>query len=734
METTDRSNGRRPTNCFGFRFGNFEIDAGNRLLLRHGQVVPLTAKVFDLLLVFAQNPGRLLEKDEIIETLWCGTIVEEGSIARSVSTLRKAIGDTGKDHHFIATVQGHGYRFIADVFPLYAENGDALSTPRAALNTGSAPTTGSSGGLPQTFLQPFRRPVMATLGLLCMATLTVVSFRLTAAIPRQVDRFSFERMRQTRLTQEEASFRAGQISPDGRYLIFLRNGRSENTLWVRQLATNTDLELLRLSPGSQIWAEAFAPDNTFVYFVLKEPDADHGDLYRVPLLGGRSTLIGEYVDGGITVSPDSTRIAYVRNDRRNGIASLLTSDANGSNEQILSWVRMDSAFGSVTWAPDGLSLVYSSIRHENDQAYFYLAEVPADGGEERRIGEISTTPILQAAWLPDKSGLIVNAIDEKSRLPQLYAVSYPDGKSRRLTNNQSSFRGFSMTRDGETMILPTIVSNRQIWTDDGGENLAEIVGGKERHFDSIVWANNEYLVYDEDSNSTFDKFNLYRARRDGTDVQQLTFGPDNNRQPAVSPDGSVVAFVSRRSGKDELWRMNINGGGMVQLTEGEGSVLRPAFSPDGQTIYFSAYSSGKVHLWQISVNGGAPSPLISDDVIDWALSPTGETIAFSRFDEDAKRHRTHLRSLRDQGIPDVVLDLEPETWIAWSNDGTSLYYDTKLDSAQNVWNLALDGSQPKPVTSFADEQVYRFAWSPNGKNLACIRHQTTFDAALLHFE
>jgi len=87
----------------------------NRLLLRDGVPVPLTAKVFDILLLFAANPGRLLDKDELIEKIWHSEFVEEGNLARNISSLRKALGDTGREHKYILTVQGHGYRFVADV-------------------------------------------------------------------------------------------------------------------------------------------------------------------------------------------------------------------------------------------------------------------------------------------------------------------------------------------------------------------------------------------------------------------------------------------------------------------------------------------------------------------------------------------------------------------------------------------------------------------------------------------
>ena len=134
METTNGNKNRASTNGYRYAFDDFEIDPANRTCLRGGEVVPLTGKVFDVLLVFAENPGRLLEKDELIEKVWHDDFVEEGNLARNVSTLRKALGDVGKENKYIITVQGHGYRFVADV---------------AELKNGSYPAVVEETGLPR---------------------------------------------------------------------------------------------------------------------------------------------------------------------------------------------------------------------------------------------------------------------------------------------------------------------------------------------------------------------------------------------------------------------------------------------------------------------------------------------------------------------------------------------------------------------------------------------------------
>ena len=103
------------TNAHHYRFDTVEVDPANRLLSHNGQDVHLTGRVFDILLIFVENPGRLLEKSELMEKVWHGDFVEEGNLTRNISTLRKALGDTARQHKYITTVQGHGYRFVADV-------------------------------------------------------------------------------------------------------------------------------------------------------------------------------------------------------------------------------------------------------------------------------------------------------------------------------------------------------------------------------------------------------------------------------------------------------------------------------------------------------------------------------------------------------------------------------------------------------------------------------------------
>jgi DNA-binding winged helix-turn-helix (wHTH) protein/TolB-like protein len=104
---------KSPRHCY--EFGHFRLDPSERQLLRAGQVMPLTPKVFDTLLLFVENGNLLLTKDEMITRLWPDSFVEEGNLAQNVSMLRRALGDQPDGKPYIETVPKRGYRFIAEV-------------------------------------------------------------------------------------------------------------------------------------------------------------------------------------------------------------------------------------------------------------------------------------------------------------------------------------------------------------------------------------------------------------------------------------------------------------------------------------------------------------------------------------------------------------------------------------------------------------------------------------------
>src|SRR5262245_30945745 len=105
-----------------FEFGPFRVDPVERVLLREGQAVSLTPKVFDLLLLLLESRGHVVEKERLMREIWPGTFVEEGNLTQNISVLRKILGE----HQYIQTVPRRGYRFVGHVAEVFEEVDEVL--------------------------------------------------------------------------------------------------------------------------------------------------------------------------------------------------------------------------------------------------------------------------------------------------------------------------------------------------------------------------------------------------------------------------------------------------------------------------------------------------------------------------------------------------------------------------------------------------------------------------------
>src|SRR6478672_13778490 len=138
-----------------YAFGRFRLKTAERVLLREGEPVPLTPKVFDILITLVENRGQIVEKDDLMKRVWPSTFVEEGNLTQNVSLLRKALGENAGGGQFIETVPRRGYRFVAPVIETWGNetlhvqdevrsasgNGHAQAIPEALIAKSSSEVT-----------------------------------------------------------------------------------------------------------------------------------------------------------------------------------------------------------------------------------------------------------------------------------------------------------------------------------------------------------------------------------------------------------------------------------------------------------------------------------------------------------------------------------------------------------------------------------------------------------------
>src|SRR5262245_34432504 len=160
-----------------YRFGDFELVPRDRLLMRDGQRIALTPRMFDLLLALVEADGHLVSKETLLDTVWSDAAVEEGNLNRTISALRKALGETRNEVKYIETLPKSGYRFVAAV-----ETSNGLSDAKIADATFvTAPASRS--------LRSYRIVAVAfvVVGLVGIGALSYVTLRLRWRTARLCD-------------------------------------------------------------------------------------------------------------------------------------------------------------------------------------------------------------------------------------------------------------------------------------------------------------------------------------------------------------------------------------------------------------------------------------------------------------------------------------------------------------------------------------------------------------------
>jgi TolB-like protein/DNA-binding winged helix-turn-helix (wHTH) protein/Flp pilus assembly protein TadD len=133
-----------------YEFGPYRLDAQKRLLQRDGETIPVTPKALEILVVLVDRCGEVVSKDELMESVWPDSYVEESNLTQNVFLLRKALGESAQDRNYIVTVPGKGYRFVGEVQPIPNGNGVAQPPPAATLSSVAVPAGQPSA--PRTWL------------------------------------------------------------------------------------------------------------------------------------------------------------------------------------------------------------------------------------------------------------------------------------------------------------------------------------------------------------------------------------------------------------------------------------------------------------------------------------------------------------------------------------------------------------------------------------------------------
>jgi serine/threonine protein kinase/Tol biopolymer transport system component len=614
---------------------------------------------------------------------------------------------------------------------LSVSGGRSLSSGGAtAVRTGEVGTTTHTASSAEYLIGEIKRHKGgAALMLGALAVIVIgIAFVLHKAFWPGMHSVPFQNMRISRLTNTGRANGAA-ISPDGKYVVHVVSEAGQQSLWVRQVATSSNVQIV--PPAEvQYWALTFSNDANFVYYVMldKSPPAT---LYQVPTLGGASRKLIEGVDSSVTISPDGKQLAFVRDYPPQAERSLIVANADGSNERRLITRKRPDYCADPAWSPDGQTIALSTKSADTSGYFMNLVAIRVEDGAETPISNQRWMSMGRAAWLQDGSGLVLTAVDQVSRLSQVWHLPYPTGEARRITNDVNDYRNVTMTADSRALVTVQKDQLSNVWTlsaDGDASRASQITSGKYNGWMGLSWTPDGRIVYTSNASGNSD---IWIMDADGTNQKQLTANTGANSSPSVSPDGRYVVFISERTGTSLVWRMNLDGNNLKQLSDSKSYF--PQVSPDSRWVVYGSYDSGRWTIWKVSIDGGSPVRL-SDKIAESAvISPDGKLIAFSFSDEQANwQHRIAVIPF-EGGQPLKTFDASPTAgWtLRWAQNGRALTYIDTRSGVSNIWSQPLDGGKPTQITDFKADQIFFFDWSSDGKQLATSRGLVTTDVVLI---
>jgi Tol biopolymer transport system component/DNA-binding winged helix-turn-helix (wHTH) protein len=531
------------------------------------------------------------------------------------------------------------------------------------------------------------------------------------------------------------------VSPDGKYVAYIQSERGQESLWLRQVEIASGIEIVRTS-GSHFVGITFSPDSNSIFYVKYDKDSAIGGLYQVPALGGATRKILTDIDSQISFAPDKKHFAFVRNDLSRKEAHLIIANLDNANQQHLavhsgvSWMTD----GAPAWSPDGKIIIRPSRSETSNlgDTKTYLVEVHVADGKQKIFNTHQWDAIQAIEWLADGKSLIVAARDNASLLAyQLWQIDYPGGEARVITKDLHSYSSASVAADMKSLvtILHRRIANLWIAPGDRAREAVQILSGNSKDLGwmlGVEWLRDGRIIYGSTASG---KEDVWLMNADGSNQKQLTTTAGANFEPTVSADGRTMVFVSKTAdAAPHLWKMNLENGDCTQLTNGV-TELRPHISPDGRWVVYMSIDKDSPSLWKTSIDGGGAAIQLSDKITSVPrVSPDGRFIAcFYRAQVDTFSKLAVLPF--EGGEPVKVFDKSPtifvEAGLQWTPDGRALTFIDKRDGVSNIWLQPLDGSPAKQLTNFTSETIFRFAWSPDGKMFVAERGTEIGDIVLI---
>jgi len=621
-----------------YDFGGFHLDATERALTKNGQVVPLTPKAFDTLVVLLRNSGHVVEKDELLKQVWPDTFVEEGVLAVNVAALRKALNEGDEGRSYIETVPRRGYRLIGEVQALRRSPADEAAQESERRKKSSTRQWGLTAGLLAIVLAGFG---------------WFISRSRPSSIPPPSPPVP--------LTSYPGTELSPTFSPDGTQVAFAWNGERQDNfdIYVKFIDRSEAVRLT--SDPARDGSPAWSPDGRHIAFVRD------GTIFLVSPLGGAERRVGNVQARGLAWTQDGKSLVVSAGNflkSRLKLVPVETGEAKDLTAPPISDDPNPREWGPAV-SPDGLNVVF--VRHIGAVKDLYL--MPLAGGEPRLLMRDVAYSLWGVTWTPDGHELLYAA--GPSRSATVFwrrSVEAPAGSpSKRLewvepgAFNPVISRGTPASPARLAYVRPS--SDTNIWVRDTtmpSQPVHKVVASTRTDNNPQFSPDGHRLAFTSERSGTAQ---IWVANSDGSNPLQLTsFSGGLVNAPRWSPDGKTIVFTSSQNKNQDIYAVLSNGGAVRRLTSAVSREGRASWSRDGQWIYFYSTRNGHEEIWRMSAEGGEAVQLTTGGGHESFESPDGKLLYYEDFGA------TGLRSISIETYSDpmkgspVLRTVQPGFW------------------------------------------------------------------------
>ncbi len=609
--------------------------------------------------------------------------------------------------------------------------------PAAAAPVAASPPHASSSSVAIAVAKKHKLGVVAgaIFGVIVLAAAGVGVYTLLhRAAPMPFQNFTV-----TQVTNSGKAARAA-ISPDGRYVLSVKDDNGLQSLWLRNVPTGSDTQVI---PASASFYEslAFSPDGNYIYF-RRAGNAVHTefDLYRAPVLGGSPQRVVRDIDSDISFSPDGWRIVFCRgNDPELGKYRLLTTALDGSDEKILQIGPVANLTHFVAWSPSGNEIASALFRPV--EAFGGIDVFDVGKSKSRHLAVFKDKQPQELKWTPDGSGLFVDYTRKGPDIfrSQIGFLPSTGAGIQPITRDTNSYETLTSSADGKTLATVQTKTSRTLFILAGVANQppqATTLPSTSQEVTAFSWTADGDLIAAGGGR-------LWRMKPDGTTPAQVLADP-NSSIGGVMACGTryfVFGWGFHDGNVINIWRVNTDGTGAVRLSSGKTDVA-PACSPNSKWVYYLDVIAQR--LMRVPMDASTqPEPVASGmnlpgfpAGVGMDFSADGKTLAYVfevvNADTQQPEEKLVLLDLESPKTPRILsVSAHISGGVQFTSDGKAVAYPIRENGVDNLWVQPLDGSVGHQITSSTSDQIESFHWSPDGKDLAVLRRHSESDVVLL---